>query len=65
MGAIQDGGILRGSAIGVMPNMLNEREISTRLSELILIDSMHERKTKWQIKMRLSWLQRRWFFKEF
>lgn len=48
MGAIQDGVLDHGgSAIGVMPNMLNEREItSTRLSELILVDSMHERKNK-------------------
>lgn len=48
MGAIQNGVLdYGGSAIGVMPNMLNEREItSTRLSELILVDSMHERKNK-------------------
>ena len=36
-----------GRAIGVMPNMLNEREItSQKLTELILVDSMHERKYK-------------------
>lgn len=48
MGAIQDGVLDHGGqAIGVMPNMLNEREItSEKLSELILVDSMHERKNK-------------------
>ena len=48
MGAIQDG-ILEhgGKAIGVMPKMLDEREItSQKVSELILVDSMHERKNK-------------------
>ncbi|WP_409327891.1 LOG family protein [Staphylococcus pseudoxylosus] len=48
MGAIQDGVLDHGgSAIGVMPNMLNEKEItSKKLTELILVDSMHERKNK-------------------
>lgn len=48
MGAIQDGVLDHGGrAIGVMPNMLNEREItSQKLTELILVDSMHERKYK-------------------
>lgn len=48
MGAIQDGVLDHGGkAIGVMPRMLDEREItSTKLSELILVDSMHERKHK-------------------
>ncbi|MGW7795761.1 TIGR00730 family Rossman fold protein [Staphylococcus xylosus] len=48
MGAIQDGVLDHGgSAIGVMPNMLNEKEItSQKLTELILVDSMHERKNK-------------------
>src|SRR5699024_4921747 len=48
MGAIQDGVLEHGgSAIGVMPNMLNERAItSTRRSDLIFVDSMHERKNK-------------------
>ena len=46
MGAIQDGVLDHGSkAIGVMPKMLDEHEItSQRLTELILVDSMHERK---------------------
>lgn len=48
MGAIQDGVLDHGgTAIGVMPKMLDEKEItSTKLSELILVDSMHERKHK-------------------
>ncbi|MCG7339780.1 TIGR00730 family Rossman fold protein [Staphylococcus sp. ACRSN] len=48
MGAIQDGVLdYGGRAIGVMPNMLNEREITSQnLTELILVDSMHERKFK-------------------
>ncbi|GGA84724.1 decarboxylase family protein [Staphylococcus muscae] len=48
MGAIQDGVLDHGgTAIGVMPKMLDEREItSQRLSKLILVDSMHERKQK-------------------
>ena len=36
-----------GQVIGVIPKMLEEREIShTNLTELIIVDSMHERKTK-------------------
>ena len=47
-GAIQDGVLDHGGkAIGVMPRMLDEREItSQKVSELILVDSMHERKNK-------------------
>ena len=59
MGAIQDGVLDHGGkAIGVMPKMLDEHEItSQRLTELILVDSMHERKNKWQnLQMHLSWL---------
>lgn len=48
MGAIQDGVLDHGGkAIGVMPKLLDEREItSQKVSELILVDSMHERKQK-------------------
>lgn len=48
MGAVQDGVLDHGGkAIGVMPKMLDDREItSQRLTELILVDSMHERKQK-------------------
>ena len=48
MGAIQDGVLDHGGkAIGVMPKMLDEKEItSQKVSELILVDSMHERKNK-------------------
>ena len=49
MGAIQDGVLEHGGkAIGVMPKMLDEREITKcqKVSELILVDSMHERKNK-------------------
>lgn len=48
MGAIQDGVLDHGGhAIGVMPRLLDEREItSQKVSELILVDSMHERKQK-------------------
>lgn len=50
MGAIQDGVLDHGGhAIGVMPKMLDEKEItSQKVSELILVDSMHERKQKWR-----------------
>ena len=48
MGSIQDGVLDHGGhAIGVMPKMLDEKEItSQKVSELILVDSMHERKQK-------------------
>ncbi|EKU48591.1 TIGR00730 family Rossman fold protein [Staphylococcus massiliensis] len=48
MGSILDGVVDNGGhAIGVMPKMLDDREItSPKVSELILVDSMHERKMK-------------------
>ncbi|REH79845.1 TIGR00730 family Rossman fold protein [Staphylococcus felis] len=48
MGAIQDGVLDNGgTAIGVMPKLLDQREItSQKVTELILVDSMHERKQK-------------------
>lgn len=48
MGAIQDGVLDHGGKVtGVMPRMLDEKEItSQKVSELILVDSMHERKNK-------------------
>lgn len=48
MGAVADG-ILKegGKAIGVLPNFLRSKEIAHLcLTELILVESMHERKTK-------------------
>jgi len=48
MGAVADG-ILNegGKAIGVLPNFLRSKEIAhLGLNELILVESMHERKTK-------------------
>jgi uncharacterized protein (TIGR00730 family) len=48
MGAVADG-ILNegGKAIGVLPHFLQSKEIAhTQLTELILVESMHERKTK-------------------
>lgn len=48
MGALADG-ILNngGKAIGVLPNFLRSKEIAhLGLTELILVESMHERKTK-------------------
>ncbi|WP_312078951.1 TIGR00730 family Rossman fold protein [Chryseobacterium sp.] len=48
MGAVADG-ILnnRGKAIGVLPYFLQSKEIAhEKLSELILVETMHERKTK-------------------
>lgn len=48
MGMVANGVIEnKGEAIGVLPHFLKEREIAhTKLSALILVDSMHERKTK-------------------
>lgn len=48
MGAIQEGVLdYGGRVIGVMPKFQDEREItSQKVSELILVDSMHERKQK-------------------
>jgi uncharacterized protein (TIGR00730 family) len=48
MGAVADGALAAGGeVIGVLPNFLRSVEIEhTGLSELILVDSMHERKAK-------------------
>jgi len=48
MGIIADGVLSKkGEVIGVMPHFLKEKEIDHKhLSELILTDSMHERKAK-------------------
>lgn len=48
MGAVAEGAISQGGeVIGVLPHFLNKREIAhLNLSELILVDSMHERKLK-------------------
>ena len=48
MGAVADGVLESGgTAIGVLPRFLQAKELAhDGLSELILVDSMHERKTK-------------------
>lgn len=48
MGAVADGVLNNaGEAIGVLPNFLKSKEIAhNNLSELILVETMHERKTK-------------------
>lgn len=48
MGAVADGVIENGGeAIGVLPNFLKGKEIAHKnLTELILVETMHERKTK-------------------
>lgn len=48
MGAVADGVLSSGGkAIGVLPNFLRSKEIAHKqLTELILTDTMHERKTK-------------------
>ena len=48
MGAVADGVLSGGgSVIGVLPHFLQSKEIAhDGLTELILVDSMHERKTK-------------------
>jgi uncharacterized protein (TIGR00730 family) len=48
MGAVADGVLNNGGkAIGVLPNFLRSKEIAhQQLTELILVDTMHERKTK-------------------
>src|SRR5690625_1895438 len=48
MGAIADAVLNEGGqVIGIMPDFLEQREIShQRLSELIVVQSMHERKAK-------------------
>ncbi|PZP49871.1 MAG: TIGR00730 family Rossman fold protein [Pseudopedobacter saltans] len=48
MGAVADGAIENGGkVIGVLPHFLQEKEIGhPHLAELILVDNMHQRKTK-------------------
>lgn len=48
MGAVADGVLGKGGkVIGVLPDFLRSKEIAhTGLTELILVESMHERKTK-------------------
>lgn len=48
MGAVADGALQEGGeVIGVLPHFLRTKEIAhDHLTELILVDSMHERKTK-------------------
>lgn len=48
MGAVADGVLSKGGkVIGVLPNFLRSKEIAHQgLTELILVESMHERKTK-------------------
>ena len=48
MGAVADGALeAGGTVIGVLPRFLEAKEIAHEgLSELILVDSMHERKTR-------------------
>jgi uncharacterized protein (TIGR00730 family) len=48
MGAVADGALSEGgTVIGVLPRFLQSKEIAhERLTELILVDSMHERKTR-------------------
>lgn len=48
MGAVADGALNEGGkVIGVLPDFLRSKEIAhTGLTELILVESMHERKTK-------------------
>lgn len=48
MGSVADGTIQNGGkAIGVLPHFLQSKEIAhTNLTELILVETMHERKTK-------------------
>jgi len=48
MGAVADGVLENGGkAIGVLPNFLKSKEIAhERLTKLILVETMHERKTK-------------------
>ncbi len=48
MGAVADGALsLNGKVIGVLPNFLRSKEIAhDKLSELIIVDSMHQRKAK-------------------
>lgn len=48
MGAVADGALAAGGKVtGVLPDFLRSKEIAHRgLTELILVNSMHERKTK-------------------
>lgn len=48
MGAVANGTLSKyGNVIGVLPNFLKSKEIAHKnLTKLILIDTMHERKTK-------------------
>lgn len=48
MGAVADGAMQNGGeVIGVLPNFLKGKEIAhEQLTELIIVDTMHERKTK-------------------
>ncbi|MDR6569650.1 LOG family protein [Chitinophaga ginsengisegetis] len=48
MGAVANGALnAGGKAIGVLPHFLQQKELAhTGLTELILVDTMHERKTK-------------------
>lgn len=48
MGAVADGVLERGGeVIGVLPNFLKSKEIAhNHLTQLILVETMHERKTK-------------------
>lgn len=48
MGAVADGALnAGGKAIGVLPHFLQQKELAHNgLTELILVDTMHERKTK-------------------
>jgi uncharacterized protein (TIGR00730 family) len=48
MGAVANGAVKNeGTVIGVLPNFLKEKEIAhEHLSELIVVETMHERKTK-------------------
>lgn len=48
MGAVAKGALeAKGEVIGVLPQFLNKREIAhLNLTELIMVDSMHERKLK-------------------
>jgi uncharacterized protein (TIGR00730 family) len=48
MGAVANGALqTKGEVIGVLPHFLQQKELAhTGLTQLILVDSMHERKTK-------------------
>ncbi len=48
MGAVANGVLAEsGKVIGILPNFLKSKEIAhNELTELILVDSMHERKSK-------------------